>query len=255
MEKAGLTKDATYTRGNIIRLLQAAFKDYMPELVGQRVYNAIINNQDEAVITTPEVQSAVDWIAEYGLCSDFLDETKIMTTEELDIILARFYQYFGTNEKDDFTTANNYGFYFYDEDDEGINSKSFYTKTKLVDSSVITDTCISKMKELIGSDSKYSSRYKGALDYLEGEADYTFLEEDDIDEEIASCTDISIDTDWLTTCSNMFKNYGCSPYYDLETLNYLEDEDGTRHTTLDISCGAINMTGLELDKEETVTNI
>lgn len=153
MEKAGLTKDATYTRGNIIRLLQAAFKDYMPELVGQRVYNAIINNQDEAVITTPEVQSAVDWIAEYGLCSDFLDETKIMTTEELDIILARFYQYFGTNEKDDFTTANNYGFYFYDEDDEGINSKSFYIKTKLVYSSVITDTCISKMKELIGSDS------------------------------------------------------------------------------------------------------
>lgn len=251
--KSGLSLDATFTKGNVIRLLYAALDGQMPTMRGQRVLIANTGYPEKVTITTPEVKEAMTWLADYGLWSDFTDEADVMTTKDIDTIMQRFYQYFGTNEKDDFCTANNYDFYFNDSADLTGNSDSFiYQKTKLIDADKANATAISYAKQFIASGSSYSTRYKGALDYMEGESTYSFFEEEGIDEEIASITTPSTNESWYSACAEETKNYGESPLLEFGSVDVTENSDGYSSPIVYVTSGRIDMTKLDFTTENLV---
>ena len=250
LSDSGLTHDAAFTKGNVARLLKAAFEGYMPAMMGQRkllVYESELEGKKN--IPTQEVLDAVNWICQFGLWVDFDDETKVMTKKDIDTIFARFYQYFGTNYKDDFDTSINYDFYFANE-----NTDVSYYKSKLVDSEKIQSTCLDYMKRYIGSGSEYTSRYKGALDYFEGEINYSFLKEEGIADEISNLSNPVSESAWVSSCYQMFKDYGSSPLLNFVSVEgyYKAGEKSLTPTSL-FTLGNLNLTAYSYDDTEFVT--
>ncbi|MCI2110794.1 MAG: hypothetical protein LKK13_00400 [Bacilli bacterium] len=219
LSASGLSPDCAFTEGNLVRLLKAAFSSFMPPKTGQRNYIGHPGYAVSPKATTKEVESALEWLSPYGLYHEFSDEAAEVSVDDVERILSRFYQYFGTNAKDDFATASQYGFYFGDPDDDGHTCEDIYGKANIVNERLMHKTIEDTARAYaVDSSNPHADSYKQALDFLEGEVDYSFLAEPGVAEEITGLSSPSSLTDWVAATGKMFADYGVSPFFSSPTF-------------------------------------
>lgn len=207
--KAGVALEAPSTYGNLLLLLQAGFSDSMPELKGQRKYGGYFSLPENVIYRDPAVKKALEWLVSYGLWgNDFFDEDELVSDYALETIIARFYTYFGTNQKDDFFAAVNHDYLYEQTEDATLESNAQYFRTQLMNSGTAQTNCVSYASELASSSSKEAPFYQTAKRYYEGTLDYSFLTDEKALSAISSRNAISSLDDWALAAESSLLEFG-----------------------------------------------